>query len=570
MKYLNYISFFILFFNLFFIISSSNNNIDLYISNNGNDNSECGLNKENKCKTINFAINSVFKKLNKENNKLRLLLENGVYDNIESFNIDFDLTLEKLSFKEKPILKFIDEEDQVTIREHEEDEDSTEDDYYYEDYEDDILEEIEENQDKEDKVVLIKKSNCNLPMFNILSASKQVSFKGITFRNNQGFNYFIESLNHDSLALNVLNCKFENQENQFINIFQETNINNNKNNIKLLIKNSIFIGSHNKEIPKFSGSINFKSNQSFETATFSVENSIFKNIRGCPLYLKNTNSADIEGRKNFNFNLKNTIFNNNIQSNNGGAISLSGFNNASIENSVFENNVAIQQGGSISISKVTNIEVLNCRFNKNKSGNNGGSIFFYIAENVKIEDSKFVENLGSYGGSNYFENCSQVILKSNSFIDNRAVLSAGSIYCRFSNISLADYGNKFKGNTINIDMDKIHRSTPQVYNGFDCYADNAKGSTCFITGANETFIQELLQQPNCGGTSISFFILDNIEYIILSISFLFIPIIVLFVKMANKRSEHFKQFLISEEELNEQESNDREKKKQPQNIKKRK
>ncbi|EAL66306.1 hypothetical protein DDB_G0282201 [Dictyostelium discoideum AX4] len=635
----NIISFSLIFLILFITISfnycQSNNQIDLYISNSkGKDENGCGLlGNEHQCKSIDYAINQIKDKYKSINSysKIKVHITPGEYKNIQQDLSDLNISFENTLFQELPILKLIDpnEEDNEEIDIDDDNDDDNDEnnnnnnnnnnnendkdninpfDESYIEYE--ILEEEVEQlakQQNPNEQVIFKNDGSEKPMFYLSNKSKnEITFKGISFKDSNSMNYILNFDNSGSgnsgnsgggggsiggLNLNIINCNFENDFNQFLNVKEISN-----QRVQIIIKNSRFIGTHQNSIPLDESSIKIESKQS--STHIEIENSIIKNIRGSnnspwiSLNLESkSNNGDIPMNANGIFNkllIKQTLFKDNIGS---GSLLVSGFQIVEIFNSLFDSNEKYgitttinnqnnnqnnnnhhqninynnnNGGGAISIINSGKILIDSSSFYKNYGRGLGGALFLNnIKQRITIIDSIFYENYAYNGGSIYVSNCNDrcsLELQSNRIVNNVATLFGSSIYCSYSNVDFQDSNNKFENNIITAKNEFELASSSfrkfnfkrQIYHGFDCLVDlDQGGSTCNFKGTNETMVNEILMNPNCSGKSLSAFLLEHFELILILLFLIFITIIfILFLKISQKRQNNFKNFLINNDDNN--------------------
>ncbi|KAK5584670.1 hypothetical protein RB653_006286 [Dictyostelium firmibasis] len=469
-----------------------------------------------------------------------------------------------------------------------------------------ILEEDVEQLAKQrnpNEQVIFKNDGSDNSMFYISSKSKnEITFKGITFKDSNSMNYILNFDNSGTssisdkknnvangggggggggsssggLNLNIINCNFENDFNQFLNVKETSN-----QRVQIIIKNSRFIGTHHNSIPLDESSIKIQSTHS--STHIEIENSIFRNIRGSnnspwiSLNLESkSNNGEIVTNANGVFNkllIKQSLFKDNIGSS---SLLVSGFQIVEILNSLFDSNERYNSltaislrygddasissggtgGGAISIINSGKILIDGTNFYKNFGRSLGGALFLKnIKQRITIIDSIFYENYANNGGSIYVSDCNDkcsLELQSNKIVNNVASLLGSSIYCSHSNIEFLDSNNRFENNIITAKNEIELASTKrfsfkrQSYHGFDCLIDlDDGGSTCSFKGTNETMLNEILKNPNCSGKSLSSFLLEHFELIIIFLFLLFITIVfILFLKVSKKRQDNFKNFII--------------------------
>jgi len=126
--------------------------------------------------------------------------------------------------------------------------------------------------------------------------------------------------------------------------------------------------------------------------------------------------------------------------NNGAVFYIESWDNISISNSIFEQNIADNNGGAIYLNN-SDIELLNSTFENNSSGNKGGAIY---ASNSTIDvyNNVFNQNEAiTYGGSLYLENLNLSIIHNNTITNNfvsNNYSSGGGIYCSGTNAEITN------------------------------------------------------------------------------------------------------------------------------------
>ena len=128
----------------------------------------------------------------------------------------------------------------------------------------------------------------------------------------------------------------------------------------------------------------------------------------------------------------------NMHGGSGGAISARG--TMKIVRTIFENNIATGNGGAISLQPQTNepnisLDIISSSFSNNKSLNSsGGAVYLdnsYDGQDVTVSDCNFTSNEAFYGGAilqNQGLNHGGLSIEKSRFIDNNASKSAGAVY----------------------------------------------------------------------------------------------------------------------------------------------
>lgn len=108
----------------------------------------------------------------------------------------------------------------------------------------------------------------------------------------------------------------------------------------------------------------------------------------------------------------------NVNQPNGGAVNLSGTLNAS-NNTVFYNNVTSQNGAAIYNNGSGVIYAVDTAFENNKAGGNGGAI--YTKGQTTLTGAEFTENeVNGSGGAVYIDNASSTVMSGATFTGNKA------------------------------------------------------------------------------------------------------------------------------------------------------
>lgn len=172
----------------------------------------------------------------------------------------------------------------------------------------------------------------------------------------------------------------------------------------------------------------------YSQSNFSVDNSKFTN-----------NSADNNGGAIYSYKtytINKSEFNKNTSKNSGGAIYVLKNAPATITNTKFEENKA-KWGGAIANYAKSNIK--NSNFDKNVATYNGGAI--YTGEGITIEESNFTENKTQQGGGIYItKNATNPTKVSNTSFEKNSVTSSGAGLFVSNNSKLEVSGSTFTKN----------------------------------------------------------------------------------------------------------------------------
>ena len=147
--------------------------------------------------------------------------------------------------------------------------------------------------------------------------------------------------------------------------------------------------------------------------------------------------------------IDNTVFKNN-QAYSGSCLYAIGNNdyfeliNNQIINSIFENNLAIENGGAIFIYE-NNFFLKNISFIKCMSSMNGGSIYFYaenLNNNLEISYSIFQENFANIGAAVYYQGKQIIINQTNNiFKNNKAEYFGNNLYSYPQKLKICEINN---------------------------------------------------------------------------------------------------------------------------------
>ena len=274
----------------------------------------------------------------------------------------------------------------------------------------------------------------------------------------------------------------------------------------------------NSSVNSFSAFI-VKENNTTDTASFNVENSVFASNTGTlfkfqqpkaaltitdsifynntsetgasiasnnstamdELTLKNTIMDSNSGKYNINvsannINLEDSIFENNTVTGDGGVLYGSG--TLSIKNSYFGHNESAGNsgGGAILLSGGTGTTIENSKFEENKTQSDGGAIYFYSNNQVAhIKDSEFIKN--SSGGDGGAISTGGAIInnvENTTFEDNVAKWSGGGIWFGIA-ASYSDAGP--------ILMDNVSFKNNEAGIGGGLYVEGVRKDTLYITNS---------------------------------------------------------------------------------------
>jgi predicted outer membrane repeat protein len=197
-----------------------------------------------------------------------------------------------------------------------------------------------------------------------------------------------------------------------------------------------------------SGWQGIKINHNFENI---YENTAFKDndtcrFDYCNISYANDNSLNLKWID--KIIIKNSQFNNNNATNEGGAIA-STYTNLNIYNSTFNNNKAQSGGGAISAQGKI-IRIFNSNFHNNISSSSGGAIFLQEVDNMTtIQENLITGNTAFMGGGIAITHCSPSILN-NLICNNKARVGGGAfIFMEHSGGIITN--NLIANNTSNIE-----------------------------------------------------------------------------------------------------------------------
>lgn len=305
------------------------------------------------------------------------------------------------------------------------------------------LEGIEINEDIEiDGKGHVIDAKGQTSIFNIVSGN--ITLKNIIFKNAYS-KLDGGAIKHDEGKLDIINC-------QFINNFSQTygSAIFCSRKTKLRIFSSRFIHNNTTE---FGTIYNFNGNAEIHDSEFANNEGvcIFNQKRG-RLLIENSEFTDNHAKNGAGIvnlgkcDISETLFENNIADEHGGAIHNDIRCILNITNSRFINNNSKFNGGAI--INFSKIDIFNAVFFKNSSKENlGGAITNQENSQISIIDSAFIENSSiKMGGA--IMNWGRVIARNVNFKNNTSIEFGGAIFNHENSISDIDEGN-FTDNSSN-------------------------------------------------------------------------------------------------------------------------
>lgn len=225
---------------------------------------------------------------------------------------------------------------------------------------------------------------------------------------------------------------------------------------------------------------------SVSDGNLTIKNSQFINnhaIRGGAININGGNLA-----------IENTIFNSNYATICGGSVYAKGNAKVTISRSQFLNGYAVGDGGGAIYLLDSNMdsdymEIVNCtstfggaivslssklKLNSftgknNKAEYDGGSIYV-MYRSFSIVNSYLTNNLANDGGALHVNNVEDFVIKSNTFVNNVALNSAGAVYsvgsdCYYDSIMNKGLNNTFINNEALVNKDVFESKVPDVFIG---------------------------------------------------------------------------------------------------------